>query len=196
MSHRHAAPTTWRQRVADVLHRMLTRRRPAVGIGRHVYRARPTRTAAADRMILAGGLTGRVRAERLERAALAMLRTECERLATLLDGAHRGHQVAQHVTMRAALKRETARLMHSARVRTRPARQRFTAAAGHTRVAARETAAVAARAARQVGAHRHVGAATRAGHDLATTALAGLKAYERTRAAGERPWWQQGMRTA
>jgi hypothetical protein len=166
------------------------------GLGAHHYRARPTRTAAGDRMVLAGGLTRRVRAERLERAALAMLRTECERLATLLDGAHRGHATAQHVTMRAALKRDTARIMHTVRIRTRPARQRFAAAAGHTRTAARETAAVAARTARQVGAHRHVKGVNDAAHNLAASALAGLKAYERTRAAGENSIWRQGMRVA
>jgi hypothetical protein len=117
------------------------------------------------------------------------LRAECERMATLLSGVRAGRRD----TMRTRI--ALARLKAVQRV---PARARFAAATavGHVRTAARETAAAAADTARQVGAHRHVRGVNDAAHNLAASALASLKAHEHTRAAGERPWWQQGMRTA
>lgn len=185
----HAAPATWWSRIADVLHRMIVKHRPRMVrpcTGAHVYRARPSGTTIL-RMRPAGGLVNRLRRERFERACLVQLRTECERMANLLDGARRGHHEATaNATVRATIKRETARTLHRMKAAARvPARTRFATATGHVRAAARETAAVAATAARQVGAHRHVGAATRAGHELAARALARLKSYERTRAVGE-----------
>lgn len=141
--------------------------------------------------VLASTLTRQMAAERRERTALALLRTECERMATLLDGVRRGHREAvSNATVRAALKRETARTLHRVKAAARvPARTRFAHAGTAVRTAARETAAVAARAARQVGAHRHVGAATREYHDLAAQILARAKAYGASRARGENSIW-------
>lgn len=178
----HAAPTTWWSRIADVLHRLVTRHRPARAAGRHVYRAVPTRRSA-DRMTMAHTVTARVRAEREADAAWhALLRADCERMALLLGGIRRGRA------------ERAVRVLHRSAT---SARQRFTAstsrATGHVRTAARETAAVAAHTARRVGAHRHVGAATRAGHDLAANALATLKSYGKAgRAFGENSIWTNG----
>jgi hypothetical protein len=177
----HAAPATWWSRIADVLHRFVTARRPARAVGRHVYRCRSG--VGTPRMELAHSLTERARREREQLAdARALLRAECERMATLLGGVRRGRA------------ERAVRVLHRSAT---SARSRFTAstqrATGHVRTAARETAAAAATAARQVGAHRHVGAATRAGHDLAANALATLKSYgQRGRAFGENSIWTNG----
>ena len=191
--HRHAAPATWWTRIADVLHAKLSARFPRwarrATTGAHVYRSRSG--VGVARMESAHTLTGRVRTERTERDWLARLRSDCERMATLLDGVRRGHREATaNATVRATLKRETARTLHRVKAAARvPARTRFAHAGTAVRTAARETAAEAARAARQVGAHRHVRGVNDAAHELAASALATIKAYRTTRANGENSIW-------
>lgn len=162
-------PSTPLGRLADALHRAYVRLFGDRGTAPGAHHRNPGR----PHMLLASTA---VRREQAHRA----LRAECERMATLLDGARRGR--AESVTFRAKL----ARVKAAARV---PARQRFAHAGTAVRTAARETAAVAARAARQVGAHRHVGAATREYHDLAAQILARAKAYGASRARGENSIW-------
>lgn len=191
---RHAAPATWWTRIADVLHRKIVKHFPRYALrpttGAHVYRARSAKSGL-PRMTLAHTLTKRVRTERLQHAALAQLRTECERMAHLLDGCRRGDALARtNAGVRATIKRETARTLHRVKAAARvPARTRFAHAGTAVRTAARETAAVAAHTVRQVGAHRHVRGVNDAAHGLATTALARIKAYGAQRAVGENSIW-------
>jgi hypothetical protein len=164
--------------LADLIHavfaKLFPRRVTHNPAGRH------HRLPGRPQMVLAGTV---VRTERAHRA----LRAECDRMASLLDGIRRGR--SESVFYRAALRRSVVHVPARAR-------QRFTAAAGHTRTAAREVAAVAARTARQVGArHRHVPGSTDVQHDLAARILAYAKQYEARRARGEQSTWQR-MRTA
>jgi hypothetical protein len=192
----HAAPITALSRLRDLLHAAylkLPQRFRRVDDGRHQYRSRAT----GVRMVLAGGLTVRLRAERIERASLAGLRAECDRMAQLLTGVRRGRADAARFAHAVSRVKSTLR----APARNRFAGPRFlnTARATRTaiRTAGRETAAVAARAARRMGAqHRHVPGQTDVYHNLVADLVTYAKQFERSRAAGERPWWQQGMRLA
>jgi hypothetical protein len=189
---RHAAPATWWSRIADVLHRMIVKHRPQMlrrpGTGAHSYRWTPNAP-----MAMARNLTAAVRAERLERAAHAALRAECDRMAALLTGVRRGRADAARFAHAVSRTKATQRQPARARFTHSSARFLNTARATRTavRTAARETAAVAARAARQAGApaHRHIAGVTDAYHDLAAQILARAKAYGKARAAGENSIW-------
>lgn len=173
------------QPVRDALHRLYARLFPsrvASAGGRH------SRRVADPTMRTVGAIRRKMAAEYVIRDAHRALRAECERVAAMLDGARRGR--AESVFYRGKLRREA-----MAAVRRMPARTRFaaTAAVGHVRTAARETAAVAASTARRMGAaHRHVPGTTDVQHDLVARLVRYAKQYERTRAAGERSMWAQG----
>lgn len=172
-------PSTPLGRLADAIHRAYVRLFGDRGTAPGAHHRNPGRPA----MLLASTA---VRREQAHRA----LRAECERMATLLDGVRRGR--SESVFFRAKLRREAATAMGRMKAAARvPARTRFAHAGVAVRTAARETAAVAARAARQAGApaHRHIAGVTDAYHDMAAQILARARAYGATRAKGENSIW-------
>lgn len=184
--HRHAARDTWWSRIADVLHRFVTKRRPARAVGSHVYRWTP-----AGSMVMARGLLHRIEVERTQAAAArTALREECERMARLLSGVRRGRADAARFAHAVSRTKSTQRVAPRQRF-AGPARFINVSRATRTavRTAGRETVAVAARAVRQVGAHRHVKGVNDAAHELAASALATIKSYRTTRANGENSIW-------
>lgn len=174
----HAAPATWWSRIADVLHRVVTRYRPAA----HNSAARHHRAPGRPRMVLASVAVREAR-------NLRALREECERMSLLLEGARRGRREA--VFFRARVRRAVGHVPTTARAR-------LMHAGVAVRGAARETAAVAATAVRQAGApaHRHIKGVNDAAHALATSAVAQLKAYAAHRAVGENSIWRQNRALA